>query len=192
MDYYVWKYQHRPGLCSFAALRNVDSDVVRQLTFGEPVKEQFPEDASFRMRPEKIRDVKLGDQPHNVHGMLIASPALCDFLKAADVTQVEYLPVKLISHKGKVVSEEYSIVNPTRVVDAIDQSASQFKWNALDSKAMIVSELVLDQARLKPKDRIFRLKYKLAPIIVRGDLAEAIQNEDFVGPYMQPLADYAG
>lgn len=192
MEYFVWKYQHRPGLCSFAALRNVDSDVVRGLTFGESVAKLFPADASFRMRPEKSRDVKLGDQPHNIHGMLIASPALCECLKAAEVTQVEYLPVKLINHKGKVVSEEYSIINPTRIVDAIDQDASRFKWNALDSEAMIVSELVLDPARLKSRDRIFRLKHKLAPIVVRGDLAESIENGNFVGPYMQPLADYSG
>ncbi len=111
--------------------------------------------------------------------------ALSECLKAADVPEVEYLPVTLIDHKGKVAAKDYCIINPTRIVDAIDQNASQFKWNALDAEDMIVSRLVLDRERLGSSDRIFPgLKYDPHAILVRQDLAESIDNGDFVGPSM--------
>jgi uncharacterized protein DUF1629 len=177
--YFEMGYQHRKGACSLTFLSN--QEFTASLMIGSRLAKAWPKDMTFSMNPERPKDVALFDYVHNLEGVLLASPKLVTFFRDQKVPDVEFLPVTILDHKGRVASKEYAILNCCRVIDCVDQKKSEFEWDGLQEPSMVVEKVVLDGRALGEDDRLIRPKFVPGKIFYREDLMQAIDDEGFAG-----------
>lgn len=164
-----------------------------KLREGMPLADEFPSDAAYRMNDDYPDALELHAFLHNLDSQLVVNEAARDFLDAHGVQDVEYLPVRVINHKGRTVPTAYFVVNLLRHVDCIDQEQTQFVWDSLDDELMDqVANLTIDEARIDPEARLFRLQHLTSVIVIRRDLAAQLREAGFRGFALSELADYKG
>ena len=181
MDYLIWKAIIEDGCCVCGSLENVeDSHKVKR---GISVAEYFPDNAFFQMSPDFPKDIKLVDNIRNRGGFVLVSRGIKNMIEGANnVNHVEYLPVKIINHKGRIASKDYFIINPLDICDAIDFDQSEIKWNNINPDIISsCAKLVLKKNNIPYDFKIFRLKYFPRRVLLRRDLAEKIGKGGFTG-----------
>lgn len=185
MAFVFWKTRTDPGFCSCTALRGFDEE--HRIAYAQPVADRFPADTSYKMSDERPNDIQLADAVDNHDNYLLVSPGLRAFLEAEGGARAEFLPTQILNHKSRVASDEYVIVNVLDVYDAIDLDRSEVKWNNIDpDKITRFRKLVLDEERIPADCRVLRLKHFPNRLLVREDLAEAIQDQGFTGVSFVP------
>jgi hypothetical protein len=179
-DFVIWESTAGTKYAVLGALQRVDK--VYEIKRGAPRADGFPSDACFEMDKRFPRQVKLADSPSNLEGMVVVSAPLKALLESTKPPSVELLRVSIINHKGRVASEEYFIVNPLRVIDCIDKTRSEIKWNAIDTTAISgCLRLVLDLGAVDDDVLLLRPKHLENVVAVRRDLAESITAGGFTG-----------
>lgn len=176
----IWR--HNPGnkYCVTLVLEGVERPW--EISKGVPRAHDFPPGAQFSMDKQFKKQVALSDNIANSEGMAVISAPLRKFLEEQKLTQVEYLDVTLVDHKGKSVKEKYCILHPTVVVDCIDTQNSNVTWNAIDPDMISsIGNLVFKPNSIDPGLAIFRPKHKERRLFVRRDLADAIKAKGFTG-----------
>ncbi len=178
MDYLVWEEEASDVFCTLNYLLNVEKDY--ELYEGISRINSFPSDACFHMYKDKPKAIKLSDNIENITDVPVISQKLMEFVKSYKPKSVEFLPVTIFNHKGRVASKNYFIMNPLIVQDCIDLEKSKVKWWTKDS---IVSwkKLILDTKQIDNTLLLFRAKYHPITIFIRRDFANAIEKEDFTG-----------
>ena len=158
-NYVILNAVPAPGYCVLEEIENMDDPL--QLEKGVKL-EPWPGDVKFLMDPNYPKAIRLGDCIKNLPGAIVVSKRLKQLLEAAKPANVEYLPVSIINHKGKVASADYFIVNPYRLQDCIDRKQSVLKWNAIDPDLdSTCTKLVIDEgkvakgSKMKPGSSIF-------------------------------------
>jgi hypothetical protein len=190
LPYVVWSRSNAvKNSCVLNELVGVDE--IFQLTIGTPLADKFPENVHFTLHPDFPHHLVLIDSLNNINRVIVGSKRLSDFLQARNPKCVEYLPVGIMGHKRKMLSRQYSIIHPIEPVDCLDIDRSGVSWNKLvEGKIRSVKRIVLDPARLDPDREIFRLNRFFEVILVRRDVAEAIDKEQFSGIRWVNLEDY--
>lgn len=152
--------------------------------------EQWPADVRFHMDPNFPKAIKLVDCIGNMASAFVASKRLKEAIEAAGPASVQYLPVSIINHKGRLASDEYFVINPFKLQDCIDQKASSLTWNSIDPTLISgCGSLVLDESRIASKATLFRLKHYPFRLIFRRDLADEIKRQKFSGLTFIEIAD---
>ena len=174
MEYRVWQSSPVNNACRLAVIQGYERSF--ELAYGISLAAVFPKDARAPMDSAKV-----------------CSKRLVEFLKARDLRHVEYLPLTIVNHKGKVASTDYFIVNPVGLVDALDLAASKPVYNSI-KKSMInrVARVVLDPRRLDPERKVFRLTGLFHPVLIEKGLADAMAAAGLVGPYFKELESFTG
>jgi len=169
-----------PNVCVLGTLSGVERDW--ELREGLTRTKSFPETATFEMNPEFPDNTLLADNLRNTASAIVASNGLKRYLESQAGPKVEYLPVTILDHRGKVASRDHFIVHPIDPVDCLDLKKCQPTWNRIQ-KTWInrVRHLVLQEDKV-PADRfLFRPKAFHRVILVRRELAEAIERKGFTG-----------
>lgn len=157
---------------------------------GHPAMYSWPEDATIVLRKTSGR--KLTDLLGTIKNTLFASKRLRELIElhCQDVA-IEYLPFTLCDHRGRVISNEYSIINPLGTLDVVNTEASDIEWDDEDpNKALLVETIVLSAEKLKKLERIpalFRVKEDPASYIMTYDPIEKIYHGNFKGVYWDKL-----
>jgi hypothetical protein len=189
MDCVVWESVPVGNACVLESIENVER--APRLRTGLAFASAFPKDAQFRMSREFKKDTALTDDISNGTLVKVCSPKLVEFLQKLKVPGVEYLPVRILDHKGKVASADYRIVNPCPPQDVLDVKASGPRYSQmLKTEIVELKKLVVDPRKLEPGVRIFRIKGFTKPVLVDRKLAEAMEAEGFVGPAFTELDEY--
>ncbi len=179
------------GAAHFGFLKGYDDDW--KLVEGVSVADEFPGDAAYRMNKDLPNDMGLEDAVHNLNSQLVVSERLRAFLESRGDLKIEFLPVRLINHKGREVREPYAIANILRHVDAVDKEATIHEWNSLDDTAMIgIKNLTVNPASVPDDALLFRLVHVTDVIGVRSDLAEALREAGFTGLDFPDFSAYKG
>jgi hypothetical protein len=121
------------------------------------------------------------DYIYNAESALIASPRLQDFFRAQVLTDLEFLKIAILDHKGRIATRDYAVVHCCRVIDCVDQTKSRFEWDGLDDPSMTMSKMVIDQKAVGPDDSMIRPRYVPGLTIYREDLVDAIKAGGFSG-----------
>jgi uncharacterized protein DUF1629 len=189
--YFLWDTRPPRGGCVLSEVENFDDliDFIRGRT--GPIADRFPEDVELLMNPDFPKDLKLYDHLYNLDDLTVVSPRLTAFLEKLSLPAIEFLPVKIIDHKGKVASADYAIVNAYNVYDCIDRDKTKIIWNNIDPELiMTATDLTLDESKLDPAVPIFRVKHLAHFLFVRENIANQILAGDFSGPHMRRLDDF--
>jgi hypothetical protein len=137
-------------------------------------------------------DVALTDSLYGTIERVI-SPRAKAVLDAAKVGDVEYLPVKIVNHKGRLAASDYLIVNPPSVVECVDIEASEVKWNRLQKDLIRSCErLVIDDTKVPRRVQLFRPKHVPFLLVVRRALAERMTGSGLSGMAFRELSDFDG
>jgi len=187
--YVVWQYKNIDGMVSLGDLTNLPK--TSRLLYGKPVADGYPSDVSMAMRADRPDDTVLTDSLLNTDSIIVASEKVVDVLRGKEIAKVEYLPVAIIDHRGKKVKTSYFIVHPLELVDEIvDGKASGGKTHPMDpGEFLTIKKLVLDEKKIPADRALFRAAQYPSPVIVRRDIAEALDAAGVVGPrWVEPSA----
>jgi len=186
----IWRADHAEGQCVIGEPYPLEDGY--ELNRGIPREPTWPDEVTCEMNPEYPHDLELTDNLYGASVQIISLP-LRDALIKHKVNDVEYLPVRILNHKGKVASKDYFILNPPSTVECIDTKASKVKWNVLNKNFIrSCQQLVIDDAHVPAKVSVFRAKHLPTEILVRAELARTLQQDGFSGLFFRDPADFRG
>jgi hypothetical protein len=189
MEYRVWYCSPVNNACSLALIEGYERSY--ELIDGVSLAAVFPKKACARMDSDFKKATRLTDDLSNMNDVKVCSKRLVEFLQENKVQHLEYLPLTIINHKGKVASTDYFVVNPVGLVDALDLEASKPIYNAIRKERISrVDQIVLDPRRLDPGRKVFRLKGLVDPVLIEKDLADGMEAAGMVGPFFNELESY--
>jgi hypothetical protein len=161
---------------------------------GRSLAENPPGKLTMAMYADEPTNTVLPDYVQNMDRLLVVSPRLRSILEAQQVNNVEYYPLEIKDHKGKVASTEYCVAHLINHIECIDVAASGVKWmgEGLDTQRIFrMKSLVIDPAKV-PEDRtLFFPRYYDKHPILRRRLAEALGQEGFTNLEVVPLSQLA-
>ncbi len=193
-DYFVLEYpaDNPKGYCTLEDLEGFeDFHAVRQ---GFSLANSPPGQLTMSMYSEEPRNAVLPDYVENMKQLVIVSPRLKEFLEAQKVSHIEYYPLEIIDHKGKVASDEYFVAHLIDSVECIDTDASGAVWvneGLATQRVDNLESLEVDSSRIPAQRKLFFPKYYSAYPIVRRDLVEAMEGEGFTNIDIVPLDECA-
>jgi hypothetical protein len=151
---------------------------------GSPMGDQYPEDVELVMS-KKYPGVRLGSLLGNTLGYLIVDGEMRKTIEAHSAgAEIEYLPFTLRDPKGRVRSEDYTIVNPIGVVDCLNLDASEVIYldepgDEYHGSVVDVETYVLDPKKLEGAPALFRVKERPDAYVVNEKLAKAFEKSGF-------------
>ncbi|MBZ4417958.1 imm11 family protein [Myxococcus sp. RHSTA-1-4] len=192
MKFYPWVNDDEDD--SFAWITK-DSDFLMHcmesylLHEGVSVKSWFPTDTVFQL--DDSRGIKLTDSIPNTLHLLIVSEKLKGVLEEKSGAAIEFLPVRIRNQRGRFVQEPYFIVNPVGTLECVAREKSRFWCSEIrPDQVFHFHNLVLDESKIPPDARLFRLKEKSNLFIVREDLGKDILRAGCDGMIFQNIEDY--
>jgi len=191
MEFFRWKSWQTDGICVLAPL---DIDRVWELHEGISRRNDFPENVFCKMSPMFPKDVQLSDNLYGA-GVPVVSYRVKEILEkeVAGSNRIEYLPVKIRNHKGRVASNDYFILNTLDVCDCIDFEKSGVVWNKIDPNFISRCKgLVIRSENIPASYKIFRLQYWGSVVLVRSDLVESLKATELTGLVFLPATGFMG
>lgn len=190
LEYVLWDTVKPPYVCALGGLESLPK--VFELKDGISRTKDFDEHAHFQMSSTYPYDIRLADSLKNSDRLIVGSQRLKEFIEGRGLDHVEYLPVAILNHKGRVASREYHVIHLTDPIDCLDISKCRATHSMLFPEDILdVEDLVLNSSRLDPDRRLFRAQYYNRPVFVRRDLAVEIQDCGFTGIGFLELSDYS-
>jgi len=155
----------------------------------QPLGARFPSGASYTFSADYPDARAVCDLQSNTLGLFIVSEALRR--EFAIESAVELLPLRLLDHRGDVVSETHALANFLRPVDCVDIAASRLDFsNTHPDRVDRIRGLVLDEARIPPERAVFRLAQRTRTLLVRDDLRKRIEAARLTGLILVPSAEF--
>ena len=152
---------------------------------GRSMSSEWPGDARLRMEP-RHPGLLVPDVVFNPDECLMVTDRMKSFLEGEIDTPVEYLRFTLINHKGRVADDAMWIVNLLDSVECADRD----KTDGTDSpfhpgEYQDLLELYVDEAKLPPDRKIFRVAECPPTILVREDLRLGIEEAGYAAEYFE-------
>jgi hypothetical protein len=162
-----------------------------ELLRGVPRLATWPRNASFRMDDNFPDDLQLEDVLRTGQRVIVASQRLVDLLQSRAAVNNEFLPVRIINHKGRRVREAYFIAHQIHLQRCIDEENSAFEANEINPELISeVERLVVDDSLVPPDVRLFRMgRYPFIPLVERS-LAEEIAAQSFSGVRFDEIENF--
>jgi hypothetical protein len=166
----------------FCALQRVENLADPLLLKKAQRLEPWPTDVRFHMDPNFPKAIQLADCLENKASGIVVSKRLKELIEAERPSDVEYLPISIIDHKGKVASADYFLVNPYKLQDCIDKEASTIQWNPIDPTLISAcTKMVIDEQKIDSGAKVFRLKHYPTKVMFARDLADKIKQSKSTG-----------
>ena len=179
-EFLIWRYKTVRGACVPDRLTGVKKKF--QLHEGVPLRAGFPSDAAFHMNPDFPDDLLLADNVRNGALAVLVSERLHRFLADRQLEHLEYLPVKVMDHKGRVASDTHVIVHPVGLVDCIDLAQSVYEPSEfVEGDIDRFDKLVVDASRVPADRQVFKLRGYGELTLVRRGLADALSQQGYSG-----------
>ncbi|MFY0570807.1 imm11 family protein [Archangium lansingense] len=158
---------------------------------GEPLESWFPKNAEYRMGSRYPNARGLYDLQSSTLSILVVSKALREALVEVGCRNIEFLPIVILNHRGKVASREYSIANVLGLTDCVNRSKSAYTVDALIPTMFHgIKKLVLEEDKVPVDLHIFRLKEMPTTHIITEALKSAIEARGLRGMLFIPIDEY--
>jgi hypothetical protein len=178
-DFQLWGSTYLEGFCMIHPPGGVAKSF--QLSRGISRLQGWADDAACRMDDEFPKDIEVPDNLCGA-GLVVVSARVREFLQSVNVPDLEYLPVRVLNHKGKVAAPDCAIVNPLGQVDCIDIAASGVTWNQINPELISICKgLVLRADAVPAEVQVFRPKHRPSSVFVRTALARRMIDAGFTG-----------
>jgi hypothetical protein len=156
-----------------------------KLGLGEPLGNEFPEDAKMLMS-DKHPGMVLRSFIGNAQRYFIASGPLRSLVEKHCPAGIEYLPISIIDHRKRLASTDYCLINPLGTFDCLDEGASKLKLNS-KGRALSMGELILDHRKMAEAPQLFRVARVPSKFVLGEALMNAITAEKLTNLVVQPM-----
>ena len=152
---------------------------------GERIGERYPAEARIFLQ-KKSPGIKLSSLLGNTRSYLVVNTEMKDvILEHCAQCDIEMLSFTLYSHKKRIHSTDYWIVNPIGVVDCVNRAASDIRYLSSDpTKVVAVRKFVLDPKRLENAPDIFRVPEDREKYFISERIAKAWQEHNFTNVFL--------
>jgi hypothetical protein len=142
--------------------------------------DKYPPAVTFKMG-SSYRGIVAGDLIQNELCYCMGSAKLKDILAREGGAEIEFLPFRLLNHKRKA-SDECFIMNVIGSRDCADMARSEGQVSLSEPGTFFrLKRLHLDESKVDPAARIFRVQQEPFLIIVRDDLRAILEREGVTG-----------
>ncbi|MBU3002767.1 imm11 family protein [Paraglaciecola arctica] len=185
----IWDFDDVPNAYVPDDLLNIENKL--SLLMGDSLASDMPENLQFSADPDYPNDLLMLDSFGNTESIIPISPKLKHFLENKTIPNLEFIPVDMLDHKGRVL-EQYYLLHSTEVIDAIDKTQTELEIDDLnDEMYESVEDLTLLDESIPQEIQIFRIKGLYNAICVSQSLAKEIDDNGFTGIYWQDISDYS-
>ncbi len=155
---------------------------------GDPMQGTYPSVMDLQMSSVIRADgLQVPDVVDNAFDWLIVSERLKDLLEKQAGAAIEFLPFRLLNHKGRVAAERIWAVNVLGTVDCADRARSIGTDSEFDDGELFDCEvLALDERKIPRGRKIFRTALFPPLILVRDDLRALIEAERLAVRLVRP------
>ena len=158
---------------------------------GIPLAGTFPADAQYRMSPDFPDRIALREFLSCFGSQLVIDQKVKDFFEQEKVEHLEYLPVKVLDHKGRTVKTPYCVANLFPLVDCVDPQKTQHEVNELDDDQWSnVKNLTLRDNAIPLDFQLLRVRYIPSLMLIHRELARKLENAAFRGFETVELSKY--
>lgn len=136
--------------------------------------------------------IKLCDAIPTYGGELIITEKLKSVFEKQSGANFEYYPVKIKDKKGRVFEESYYLAHLLDIHDCLDLDKSLYRMDAIIKNEIDrFAQIVLDENKLNPEKKMFRIKHKPSMILVTEDLVDEILDvAKCYGPAFEYVEDH--
>ena len=170
---------------TYAYVEGFESDIPESYELLEGISraDGWPENLTGQFSKQRPEGMILTDWIKNESDWLMISDRFKKLLESVELGSVEYLPIKIKNHKGKIVSKDYWIVNFLVHTEAVDREMSIYDDHPVyEDKIFSFEKLILKKEILKSGPAIFRLKERPPRMVLaRQDLVERLKKEGLTG-----------
>jgi hypothetical protein len=187
----IWDSNYVEGFCALNEPEGFDG--YRLLMDGVRVSDKWPTTVVLRMDPDHPKDIKLADNVHAGGNLIVSSRLKGELASLVGSSSVEFLPISIMNHKGRVASKDYFLVNPVDTIDCIDTKASEVKWNKINPNMISrCKKLVLDEKSIPASATMFRPKFWSYLILIKRSVAASLVECAMTGLSFIEPANYIG
>lgn len=141
-----------------------------RISDGLPMDEHFPSGLVLQMASEH-KGIVLTDLVGNTLRMAIVSSRLKSLIEEHAGANVEFLPLSISNHKGRIAAKDYFIANVLDHQDCIDLEHSEVEQLGLEPGRLSgLFRLRILADRIPAEAKLFRLKSMPVAILIRDDL----------------------
>lgn len=135
---------------------------------------------------KEAKGLQVADVIRNTFGYLMASERMKKaFESHVRGAQIEYLPFRLLNHKGRMAADPCFIVNVLGTVDCADKSLSRGVETAVyKGEFFIARRLVLVESRVPKDANVFRTSLFPPGIWVGGALRSAMEKQGMAARFV--------
>lgn len=126
--------------------------------------------------------IVIPDMIENLESYCFVSQKLKDLLESEVQTEIEFLPFMLYNHKGRVARDGCYIVNVIGTEDCVDLSRTEAREDpSVRGTFMSLRKLHLDDSRINPRAKLFRIQQMPKVMIIRDDLRKVLKEHNITG-----------
>lgn len=154
---------------------------------GKRLGTHYPEDAKLHM-DNRTRGIKLSSLLGNTNYFLVVCTEMKNVIEQTCTNEIEYLPISIVNHKGRVQSQNYWIINPIGTYDCVDRSASDIDYLSTDPQKVIgVTKLVFSSAKLANAPHLFRVPEQPEEYFISATLGKALLPHAFTNVLLKSV-----
>lgn len=148
---------------------------------GLPMEHRYPPDVVLKMDGGH-KGLVVPDLVSNTESIALVSSKLKGLLEQHSGARIEFLPVSIANHKGRVAAKDYFIANVLDHVDCVDKERSEVEELHPDPTLLSgLFRLQVLQDQIPSEAKLFRLKTMPRAILIRDDLRALLDAENLTG-----------
>jgi hypothetical protein len=141
-----------------------------RISRGMRMDDRFPPDVVLQMDGDH-KGLAVPDLVANTVQLTIVSGRLKTLLEQHAGANIEFLPVSIANHKGRIAAKDCFIANVLDHQDCIDMERSEVEQFGLEPGLLSgLFRLQVLEDRIPPEAKLFRLKSMPSAILIREDL----------------------
>ncbi|MCW8932056.1 MAG: hypothetical protein OQL19_17710 [Gammaproteobacteria bacterium] len=120
---------------------------------------------------------------------LVFSGKLQKLLSDLNVANIQYIDLEIIDTNSGITYDNYKIANVIGLEDCVDEDSSDLTFFD-DGEIKFIKKLVLNEEKISPESKIFRLLRDKSLPLVHHEIKEAIENSGITGCVFYKPEDY--
>jgi hypothetical protein len=157
---------------------------------GVSMQKSYPDVLDFEMsKLVNPNGLQIADVIPNPIQYMIVTERMKEFLEKEASDPIEFLPFRLLNHKGRVAAERVYVVNVLGTVDCADAARSKGTVSPFSSdKSAFFScnVLAINESKVPEGTKLFRCSLYPELIFVRDDVRAKIEERKFVAQFTEP------
>lgn len=185
----IWRFKDVPN--AYVPKKLLNMEKMLRLLMGVSLAEDMPNNLQFSADPDYPNDLLMLDSFGNTQSVIPISPKLKAFLDEKNIPNLEFIPVDMLDHKGRVIAQ-YFLLHSTEVIDAIDKDETDLEVDDLNDEMYdSVDDLTLMDESVPSDIQIFKVKGLYDVTCISKALAKEIDDNGFTGISWKEISAYS-